>query len=144
MDADSGVTGRWLSTAKFISLRVRCAKFPALSATHDFASLHITPGIRLKFRPASKSSPYAVVGGGYANYEQSLTQIDGRPTRHRGSSTAASSISAPGLTFTYGDLSRFAAKFAISTPVRPITMSHRFRAGQHNVVATGAFVLRWH
>jgi hypothetical protein len=32
------------------------------TATHDFASLYITPGIRVKFRPAPRISPYAVVG----------------------------------------------------------------------------------
>ncbi len=51
------------------------------TATHDFASLYITPGIRVKFRPASRSSPYAVVGGRYADYEQSLTRLDGSPNQ---------------------------------------------------------------
>ena len=30
------------------------------TATHDFASLYITPGIRVKYHPASKISPYDV------------------------------------------------------------------------------------
>ena len=34
------------------------------TATHDFASLYITPGIRAKFLPTSRISPYVLVGGG--------------------------------------------------------------------------------
>jgi hypothetical protein len=32
----------------------------------------------VKFKPASSVSPYAVVGGGYADYEQSTTRIEGQ------------------------------------------------------------------
>ena len=51
------------------------------TATHDFASLYVTPGIRVKVRPSSRISPYAAVGGGYADYEQSVKQIDGQPNQ---------------------------------------------------------------
>src|SRR5258707_2550908 len=47
------------------------------TATHDFATLYLTPGIRLKFLPTSRISPYTVAGGGYADYEQSATRIAG-------------------------------------------------------------------
>jgi hypothetical protein len=49
------------------------------TATHDFSSLYVTPGFRVKFRPSSRISPYAAVGGGSADYEQSVKQIDGQP-----------------------------------------------------------------
>src|SRR5713101_6975874 len=50
-------------------------------ATRDAASLYITPGVRLKFFPTSTISPYVAVGGGYAAYEQSTTQLGGQPNR---------------------------------------------------------------
>jgi hypothetical protein len=49
------------------------------SATKTFASLYVTPGVRLQFFPTSAISPYAVIGGGYADYGQSTTQLNGQP-----------------------------------------------------------------
>jgi hypothetical protein len=65
----------------FIASPLRDVSTAITTATHDFASLYVTPGVQVKLRPASRISPYAVVGGGYADYEQSLTRIDGRPNR---------------------------------------------------------------
>jgi len=48
-------------------------------STRDIATIYVTPGIRLKFAPTRSFSPYLAVGGGYAVYEQSALQIDGRP-----------------------------------------------------------------
>jgi len=39
--------------------------------TRDVASLFITPGVRVKFFPASRVAPYATIGGGWADYQQS-------------------------------------------------------------------------
>ena len=63
----------------FLASPLRDVSSSVTTATHDFASLYLTPGIRVKFRPASRVSPYALVGGGYADYEQSTTRIDGQP-----------------------------------------------------------------
>src|SRR5258708_24019166 len=38
------------------------------SATRDFASLYVTPGVRLKAFPTSRISPYFAIGVGYAQY----------------------------------------------------------------------------
>jgi hypothetical protein len=65
----------------FIASPLRDVSTAITAATHDFASLYVTPGIRVKFQPGSRISPYAVVGGGYADYELSLTRIDGRPNQ---------------------------------------------------------------
>ena len=48
-------------------------------STRDVATIYVTPGIRIKFAPMRSASPYVVVGGGYAVYEQSLLRIDGGP-----------------------------------------------------------------
>src|SRR5262249_7859925 len=49
------------------------------AASRDVATIYVTPGIRVKFASARTLSPYAVVGGGYAVYEQSLLTIGGAP-----------------------------------------------------------------
>jgi opacity protein-like surface antigen len=93
LDAGSGVAfqviyGRLLLSGhnlglygefNFLASPLRDVSSSVPTATHDFASLYLTPGIRVKFKPASRISPYAVAGGGYADYEQSTTRIDGQP-----------------------------------------------------------------
>ena len=114
------------------------------TATHDFASLYITPGIRIKFLPTSRISPYALVGGGYADYEQSTTRIDGQPN-------SVSRELARGV-FDFGagvdvHVWRFLAlrgearDFYSGLPAYNIAT---ISGGQHNVVATGALALGWH
>ena len=128
----------------FLASPLREVSSSVTTATHDFASLYLTPGIRVKFRPASRISPYAVVGGGYADYEQSFTRIDGRPNQ-------ASRQLARGV-FDFGAgvdvrVWRFVAlrgearDFYTGAPGYNIAS---ISGGQHNVVATGGFVLRWH
>ena len=114
------------------------------TATHDFASLYVTPGIRVKFRPTSRISPYAVVGGGYADYEQSLARIDGRP--NQASRELARGVFDVGAgvdvhVWRFVALRGEARDFYTGSPNYNI---QSISGGQHNVVATGAFVLRWH
>jgi Outer membrane protein beta-barrel domain len=114
------------------------------SATRNFASLYVTPGVRLKFFPASAISPYAAVGGGYADYEQSTTQLDGQPN-------PASRQLARGV-FDFGAgvdvhvwrwiaLRGEARDFYTGSPAYNLA---NISGGQNNVAISGGFVLRWH
>lgn len=114
------------------------------SATKNFASLYVTPGIRLKFFPNSAISPYAVVGGGYADYEQSTTRLDGQPN-------PASRQLARGV-FDFGAgvdvhvwrwiaLRGEARDFYTGSPAYNLAS---VSGGQHNVAISGGFVVRWH
>ena len=67
----------------------------------------------------------------------SLTQLPG-------SSLAGYLISAPVSMFASGDSLLFEAKLAISTRARQSYNVATISGGQQNIVATGAFVLRWH
>jgi hypothetical protein len=93
--------------------------------------------------PKIANFAYALVGGGYADYEQSLTRIDG------GTNPAPRELARGVFDFGAGvdvQVWRFvglcgeARDFYIG---EPITTSRRFSRGQHNIVATVAFVLRW-
>jgi opacity protein-like surface antigen len=128
----------------FLASPLRDVSSSVTAATRNFASLYLTPGIRVKFRPASRVSPYAVVGGGYADYEQSTTRIDGQPN-------SASRELARGV-FDFGAgvdvrVWRFVAirgearDFYTGSPGYNVAA---ISGGQHNVTATGAFVLQWH
>src|SRR5260370_6575489 len=93
LDAGSGVAlqvnygRRFLNSDKaalygeinFLASPLREVSTSVTTATRDFASLYVTPGIRVKFLPASRISPYAVVGGGYADYGASAALFYGRP-----------------------------------------------------------------
>ena len=114
------------------------------TATRNFASLYITPGVRVKFWPAARVSPYFAIGGGYADYEQSTSQIDGK------SSSVPRELARGVFDFGGGvdvQVWRFVAlrgearDFFTGSPAYGVPA---ITGGQHNVVATAGFVLRWH
>ena len=113
-------------------------------ATKNFASLYVTPGVRLKFFPRSTISPYAVIGGGYADYEQSTTLLNGQPN-------PASRELARGV-FDFGAgvdvrvwrwiaLRGEARDFYTGSPAYNLAT---ISSGQHNVSISSGFVVRWH
>jgi opacity protein-like surface antigen len=112
------------------------------TATHDFASLYLTPGLRLKFHPASRISPYAAIGGGYANYEQSTKLISGLPN------PASRQLARGVFDFGAGVDVRVWRFIALRGEARDFyTGSPNYNVsaisgGQNNIVATGGFVLR--
>jgi opacity protein-like surface antigen len=128
----------------FLASPLREVSSSVTSATKNFASLYITPGVRLKVLPKSRISPYFAIGGGYADYEQSTTEINGQPN-------PASRQLARGV-FDFGAgvdvhvwrwvaLRGEARDFYTGSPNYNLAS---ISGGQHNVVAGGAIVLRWH
>jgi hypothetical protein len=45
----------------------------------NYASLFVTPGLRVKFKPDAVLSPWLSAGGGYALFDVSARRIDGTP-----------------------------------------------------------------
>jgi hypothetical protein len=133
-----------LGEVNFLASPLRDVSSSVATATHDFASLYLTPGIRVKLFPASKFSPYAVVGGGYADYEQSTTRIDGRPN------PVSREIARGVFDFGAGVDVRVWRFIALRAEARdyftgsPIYNISTISGGQHNIAATGGVVLRWH
>ena len=128
----------------FVASPLRDVSSVVGTATRDFASLYVTPGIRLKFRPSSRISPYAVIGGGYADYEQSVKQIDGQPNQAprelaRGVFDFGAGVDVQVWRFVA--LRGEARDFFTGAPNYNVAS---ISGGQHNIVATGALVLRWH
>ena len=117
---------------------------PVATATRDFATAYITPGLRIKFLSASRISPYAAIGGGFGDYEQSTSRINGQPN------SAPRQIKRGVFDFGGGfdiHLWRFlslrgeARDYYTGSPAYNVS---GLSGGQHNVIATGAFVLGWH
>jgi opacity protein-like surface antigen len=158
VDAGSGVAlqvnygRRFLNGSKvaiygeinFVASPLRDVSSSVTTATQNFASLYITPGIRVKFKPASRVSPYAIIGGGYADYEQSTTRINGQPnsvSRELGRGVFDFGAGVDVRVWRFVALRGEARDFYTGSPGYNVAT---ISGGQHNVTATGAFVLQWH
>jgi len=128
----------------FLASPLRDVSSSVTSATKNFASLYVTPGVRLKVFPKSRIAPYFAIGGGYADYEQSTTQINGQPN------TAPRELSRGVFDFGAGvdfhvwrwvALRGEARDFCTGSPNYNVAT---ISGGQHNLVASGAIVLQWH
>jgi len=113
-------------------------------ATRDLATLYVTPGIRLKLFPNGRVSPYLAVGGGYALYEQSTELLRGGPN------PAPRFLNRGAVDFGGGADVRFWRFIALRAEIRdfytgsPAYNTRSITGGQHNVVAGGGIVLRFH
>src|SRR5258708_38890578 len=63
---------------EFVAIPNRSVTSPTATVPQSYASLYLTPGLRLKFFPSSRLSPWAVIGGGYALYQQSAKFSNGQ------------------------------------------------------------------
>jgi len=112
--------------------------------TRDVATLFVTPGIRVKVLPNRRIAPYFAVGGGWADYEQSTTTLDGRPN------AAPRTINHGVIDYGGGVDFKFWRFVGLRAEVRdfyaggPSYNTSSIRGGQHNVVAGGGLVLRFH
>jgi hypothetical protein len=158
LDAGSGIAlqvnyGRQLLRANkvaifgeinFLASPLRDVSSSSTTATHDFASLYLTPGVRVKLFPASRFSPYAVAGGGYGDYEQSATRIDGKPNpapRETARGVVDFGAGVDVRVWRFIALRGEARDFFTGSPDYSLPS---ISGWQHNVAATGAVVLRWH
>jgi hypothetical protein len=112
----------------------------------NYASLFITPGVRLKLAPDAAFSPWFSIGGGYARFDESTLRLDGAPNTTRGTNRGAI---------------QFGGGVDIRTPVRilfPIGLRAEVRdfysdkpnyngvavsGFQHNLVFSGGFVVHF-
>jgi len=112
-------------------------------STRDIATIYVTPGLRLKFAPTRSFSPYVAVGGGYAVYEQSVLQIDGRPN------PSPRDINRGAFDFGAGVDTSLWRWIGLRGEIRdfytgsPAYNLPNLDGWQHNVVAGGGLVLKW-
>lgn len=114
------------------------------TATHDVASLYITPGLRLKLWPTRRFAPFALVGGGYAEFEQSTTELSGaKNSASRELSRAAFEYGA-GVdvhVWRFVSLRGEVRDFYSGAPAYNLP---GIGGGQHNVLGGAGLVLGWH
>lgn len=112
--------------------------------TRDFASLYLTPGLRVKLLPKAAISPWGAIGAGYAQYEQSTSVIGG------GANSAARRVHRGALMFgggidgkLWGDWLGWRLEVRDFYTGSPLFNAAVLRGGQHNVVAGGGIVIKW-
>jgi opacity protein-like surface antigen len=116
---------------------------PSNTLTRDLATLYLTPGLRLKFAPRGKISPFVAAGGGWALFEQSTQRIDGAPnpaprTVSRGAFDFGAGLDIPIWRFVSlrGEVRDFlSGNPAFNAPVKGSL--------QHNVLFAGGLGLRF-
>ncbi len=109
----------------------------------DYASLFLTPGLKLKFVPGWRVSPYVAAGGGFARFRESDFRTNNQPNTGKiGTNTGV---------FNYGggvDLSVF-RYLSLRGEVRDfVTGNPSFNAlflsnRQHNVLTSGGIVIHF-
>ncbi|MCI0354418.1 MAG: hypothetical protein L0099_05170 [Acidobacteria bacterium] len=113
------------------------------SVPRNYASLFVTPGVKFKFRPEAKASPFFAVGGGFARFDESSTLVSGGPNLGpRGTTTGV---------FQFGgglDVKVF-SRISLRGEVRDFYSGRpQFNVStdgdrQHNVVFSGGFVVHF-
>ena len=112
-------------------------------APRNYASLFITPGVKLKLLPGAGFSPYGFIGAGYARFSESSTLINGQPnTGSRGTNRGALDFGG-GVdvkVLPYMSLRGEVRDFYSGTPQLNVNL---LDDKQHNVVVSGGVVLRF-
>jgi hypothetical protein len=116
-------------------------------APRNYASLFITPGLRVKFAADKRVAPWLSVGGGYGRFDESTTRLDGTPnTGQRGTDAGTVQFGA-GVDLDTGisilvpiGLRLEVRDFYAQRPNYNATVSESF---QHDVVVSGGLVLRF-
>jgi hypothetical protein len=108
----------------------------------NYASLYVTPGLRLKFFPRSRLSPWGAVGGGYGLYEESAQLSNDQNTTNRFLNRGVFQFGG-GLDyrlFRFIGLRGEVRDFLSGNPNLNVSLSSSL---QHNVVASGGITLRF-
>ena len=127
---------------EFVALPNRGLTAATATVPKSYASLYLTPGLRLKFLPSARLSPWVAVGGGYALYEQSAQLSNGQNTTskflNRGVFDFGGGVDYK--LFRFIGLRGGVRDFLSGNPNLNVALSS---SSQHNVVASGGITLHF-
>jgi hypothetical protein len=138
-----GETAALFGEVHFIANPLREISQTTPGLSRDYATLYVTPGLRVKFNPTGRFQPYIAGGGGYALYENSRLTQGGAPNpagrfTHRGAVDFGVGADLHFWRFVYlrGEIRDFyTGNPGFNVAVRD--------SRQHNVVAGGGLGLHW-
>ena len=142
--------GVWHNDSVRVAVEVPFLASPAFdvatagrSLPKEYASLYLTPGVRVTLLPDKAVSIFGAAGAGYARYSESKLRVDGSPNPgQRDTNTDAIQFGGGvdvralrwlGFRGEVRDLYTGARNFSIATPAGRV----------HNVVTSGGIVLRF-
>ena len=127
---------------QFVALANRSLTAPTTTVPQNYASLYVTPGLRLKVLPTARLSPWVAVGGGYALYEQSAKLSNGQNTTSKFLNRGVFDFGG-GLDyrlFRFFGLRGEVRDFVSGNPNLNVALSS---STQHNIVASGGISVRF-
>lgn len=127
---------------EFVAIPNRSVTAATATVPQSYASLYLTPGLRLKFFPSSRLSPWGAIGGGYGLYQQSAKLSNGQNETDKFVNRGVFDYGG-GLDFR---LFRFIGlrgevrDFLSGNPDLNVALNS---GTQHNIVASGGVILRF-
>lgn len=140
----------WQGNAASLSIEVPFLAAPALGVKteggalpKEYASLYLTPGVRVTYRPERRVSLFGAVGGGYARYSESKLRLDNSPNPQQQDTNAGALQLGGGINVRGSDwlglrgevrdLYTGPRNFSVATPGERV----------HNVIGSVGIVLRF-
>lgn len=108
----------------------------------SYASLYVAPGVRVKFFPEARWSPWVALGGGYALYQESVNLSNGQPTSNRFLNRGVFDFGG-GLDFRVFRFIGFRAEVRDFYSGNPNVNVGFNSSTQHNVVSSGGIVFHF-
>jgi hypothetical protein len=127
---------------EFVALPNRHLAATTATVPQNYASLYVTPGVRLKVLPSARLSSWVAVGGGYALYEQSAKLSNCQNTTNKLLNRGAFDFGG-GLDyrlFRFLGLRAEVRDFLSGNPNLNVALSS---STQHNVEASGGISVRF-
>lgn len=131
----------------FVAIPSQNVQSSSVFAPRNYASIFITPGLRVLFASNSVVSPWVSLGGGYARFAESTTLVTGAPNALKPGTNKGA--------LQYGGGVDFKTPVKIPLPVafrgeirdfytgQPRLNIVRSENGQHNILVSGGIVLKF-
>jgi Outer membrane protein beta-barrel domain len=127
---------------EFVAIPNRPVTAATATVPQNYASLYLTPGLRLKFFPNSRLAPWGAIGGGYALYQESAQLSNGQNTTNKFLNRGVFDFGG-GLDYRLFRFIGLRAEVRDFFSGNPNLNGALRSSTQHNVVAGGGIILRF-
>lgn len=127
---------------EFVAFPNRDVTSATATVPQSYASLYLAPGLRLKFFPSSRLSPWGAIGGGYALYQQSAKLSNGQNETDKFLNRGVFDYGG-GLDFRLFRFLGLRAEVRDFLSGNPDLNAKLNSSTQHNVVTSGGVILRF-
>ena len=126
----------------FVAIPNRGVTSATAVVAQNYASLYVTPGVRLKLFPRRRFSPWGAIGGGYALYQESNQLSNGQNTTNKFLNRGVFDYGG-GVDYRLFRLIGLRGEVRDFLSGNPNLNAAPTSTNQHNVVASGGIVLHF-